>query len=281
MKKFNFTIFTPLHNGAKTIHRVFNSLKNSTYSNFEWIVVNDGSTDDSLAVLLSLINSVDWDVKVINFEENRGKHVAWNEAAKLAKGEIFIVVDCDDAFVPNALSFFNEKWNDYFYDKEISSVNALCVEERSNKISGTEYPYDGIISTFCDLYNIYKVRGDKWSAFRTEYIKMFPFPEIKANYYTECYLHYSLAEKFSVVGYNEKLHKYYYEADSITHTRTIMRDNLYMIIHYQKWHIPRVASLLIKNNIRELGRCIKELVLTSIRYSFMRVCNIKEITYDS
>ena len=50
MKKFNFTIFTPLHNGAKTIHRVFNSLKNSTYSNFEWIVVNDGSTDETLYI---------------------------------------------------------------------------------------------------------------------------------------------------------------------------------------------------------------------------------------
>ena len=55
MIEFKFTIFTPLYNGAKTIHRVVESLNNSTYRNFEWIVVNDGSNDNSMQVLNELI----------------------------------------------------------------------------------------------------------------------------------------------------------------------------------------------------------------------------------
>ena len=76
MTNFNFTIFTPLHNGAKTIHRVVDSLNNSTYRNFEWIVVNDGSTDDSINVLKKLVEDKDWDITIIDWKDNRGKRAA-------------------------------------------------------------------------------------------------------------------------------------------------------------------------------------------------------------
>lgn len=279
MIEFKFTIFTPLYNGAKTIHRVVESLNNSTYRNFEWIVVNDGSNDNSMQVLNELIKDKDWDIVVIDWKENRGKHIAWNEATKIAKGDIFIIVDCDDAFEDRALSFFNNKWNEYYNDKSVAEINVLCVNAETNKICGTGYPFDGIRSNYEDFYSIYKVRGDRWSSFRIEYMRMYPFPEIKANYYTECYLLYSLAEKFITIGYNEKLHKYYYENNSITHTRVEKINTVYMIIHYQKWHIPRIAIRLIKKNPRELCRCVKELLIMLMKYNIMKALNISEIKY--
>lgn len=54
---YKFTVFTPVYNGAATIHRVFESMKNQTYGNWEWIIINDGSTDDSDSVIKSLIDS--------------------------------------------------------------------------------------------------------------------------------------------------------------------------------------------------------------------------------
>ena len=280
MREFKFTIFTPLYNGAKTIQRVYDSLEESTYRNFEWIVVNDGSKDNSLEILYSLTQNVDWDITIINFTENRGKHIAWNEAARIAKGEIFINIDCDDAFDAKSLNFFNEKWNEHYDNRDISGIDVLCVNSETGEVCGTEYPYDGIVSNYADFYSIYKIRGDKWNSFRTEYVKKFPFPEIKANYYTECYLHYSLAERYYTIGYNEKLHKYYQESLSITHVRAERRNNLYMISHYQRWHIPKVAFRLLKVNPRELARCIKELIVTSLKYMFMRLFNIEEIRYS-
>ena len=281
MIEYKFTIFTPLHNGAKTIHRVVKSLDNSIYRNFEWIVVNDGSTDESINTLNKLVENKDWDLTIIDWKDNRGKHIAWNEAAKIAKGEIFIVIDCDDAFANTALSFFNEKWNLYFSNNKICGISALCVDSHTHEVSGAEYPYDGIISNYGDFLNIHKVWGDKMSSFRTEYVKIFPFPEIKANYYTECYLHYSLGERFLTVGYNEKLYYYYYESTSITHTKVETRNNIYMITHYQRWHIPRVAISLLKIRPRELARCIKELIITTIKYKIMSWLKIEEVKYSN
>lgn len=280
MKNYIFTIFTPLHNGEKTIKRVFDSLKSSIYREFEWIIINDGSTDNSCEVIATMIKSVDWDITFINWEKNRGKHIAWNEAVKIAKGEIFINIDCDDAFEPESLTFFNEKWNEHFENKRISGIDVLCTDADSKEVCGTQYPYNGIISNYKEFYNIYNIRGDKWNSFRTEYVKMFPFPELEANYYTECYLHYSLAEKFLTVGYNERLHKYYRENTSITHVKVETKNNLYMIKHYQQWHIPRVALCLLKENPRELGRCIKELFTMTFKYKIMSWLKIKEIKYD-
>ena len=279
MRYFKFTIFTPLYNGEKTVHRVFNSLRSSTYKNFEWIVVNDGSLDNTEEVFTSIIKNVDWDITFINRKENKGKHIAWNEAARIAKGDLFIVVDCDDGFKPESLSFFNEKWNEYYDDKEVSGIEVLCEDAENGNICGIKYPYDGIKSNYRDFYSILKVRGDKWHCFRTEYIKLFPYPEIKANYYTECYLHYSLSEKYIQIGYNKSLHIYYKENNSITHTKKENRNNLYMICHYQKWHIPRIATYLLKRNPRELCRCIKELIVTTIKYYLMRLFKIEEVKY--
>ena len=281
MTNFNFTIFTPLHNGAKTIHRVVDSLNNSTYRNFEWIVVNDGSIDDSINVLKKLVEDKDWDITIIDWKDNRGKHIAWNEAARIAKGEIFITIDCDDAISCDALAFFNDKWNNYFSNSSIAGINALCVDACTREVCGVQYPYNGIVSNYGDFLSIYKIRGDKVSTFRTEYVKMVPFPTIRANYYTECYLHYSLGERFLTVGYNEKLYYYYYEHTSITHTKTETMNNLYMIAHYQRWHIPRVALKLIIIHPRELARCIKELVITTIKYKIMSWLKIAEVKYLS
>lgn len=281
MKEYKFTIFTPLYNGAKTIHRVVESLDNSIYRNFEWIVVNDGSNDNSIHVLNKLIEDKNWDITIINHQENKGKHNAWNEAAKIAKGEIFVNLDCDDAFIPESLSFLNAKWNEHFDDRNISGIDVLCVDAETNKLCGTEYPYDGIVSNYEDFYSIYKIRGDKWNTFRTEYVRKFPFPNIKANYYTECYLHYSLAELYKTVGYNERLHLYYMENTSITHTKTEKINTIYMIMHYQRWHIPRVASRLIRKNPRELCRCIKEFIIMCVKYNIMIIFNISEIKYNA
>ena len=57
---YKITIFTPVYNGELFFRRVFDSLKNQTYRNFEWIIVNDGSTDNSDELISSLIADVDW-----------------------------------------------------------------------------------------------------------------------------------------------------------------------------------------------------------------------------
>ena len=63
-REFLFTVFTPVYNGEKFIHRVFDSLMKSTYRNFEWIIINDASTDHSDEIIRHFISDVDWEMVV-------------------------------------------------------------------------------------------------------------------------------------------------------------------------------------------------------------------------
>lgn len=276
-RNFLFTIFTPVYNGEKTIYRVFSALKESEYRSFEWIIINDGSTDRSDEIIRELIQTVDWDITYINETLNKGKHIAWNRAAHIAKGEIFITLDCDDSFVPEALDFLNEKWNEYYDDISVYGIDTLCMEPETGKISGTRFPYDGIKSNYDELYNKYNVRGEKWNSFRTSYMRQYPFPNISCSYYTECYLLYSLSEKYCTIGFNKVLRLYYQEPDSLMHPRKIKITHLYMVLHYQRWHLGRMGFHLLRVNPKEFYRCAHELCRTFVIYMFMRAIRAKEI----
>lgn len=107
-----FTIFTPCYNGAKTIHRVFESVESQTFEDFEWIIINDGSTDFSDNVIKKLISNSSVKDKIIYLSQtNQGKHVIWNQAVQMAKGKWFVSADCDDSFKPETLFFFANKIN--------------------------------------------------------------------------------------------------------------------------------------------------------------------------
>ena len=97
------TVFTPTFNRAHTIARTFNSLKQQTFKNFEWLIVDDGSTDSTEKVVEGFIESSDLNIRYIK-KENGGKHTAYNLALEQAAGELFFVVDSDDWLPDNSLS---------------------------------------------------------------------------------------------------------------------------------------------------------------------------------
>lgn len=101
-----FTVFTPVFNGEKHIHRVFESISKQLYKNFEWIIINDGSTDNTSVLIKAFIEQHP-EIKIIFLEQaNSGKHISWNKAVRLANGILFIPADADDYFFPETLSFF-------------------------------------------------------------------------------------------------------------------------------------------------------------------------------
>ncbi len=92
------TIFTPTYNRAYSLPRLYESLKKQTYNNFEWVLVNDGSTDNTDEIVKPWLND---NVITINYikQENGGKHRAINKGVEVAKGDYFFIVDSDD-FLP-------------------------------------------------------------------------------------------------------------------------------------------------------------------------------------
>lgn len=250
MKEYKFTIFTPVYNGSNTFYRVVNSLKKSTYKNFEWIIINDGSTDDSDIVIRSTIKNLDWDIKYINHEKNQGKHIIWNEAVLMGLGDLWLPIDCDDAFTANALEFYNEKWNIYSSDEEVYGIDTLCFYSDTKKIVGTLYPFENKKTTFLELRHKYHVTGEKWGVVRLSYLKKVLFPELPGHFFTGPFLWNTLGMKYKVIPFNEKLREYYVEPTSICHSKTIYRDTVDMFLFYHKWLFRNFGWYIMKTDFK-------------------------------
>src|SRR5579859_986007 len=99
MSQLPFTVFTAVYNSRKLIHRVWDSLRAQTFGQFEWVLVDDGSTDNSIELLEEFAREADFPVR-IGRKENGGKHTAWNAGVAMAQVELFVVLDHDDKCIP-------------------------------------------------------------------------------------------------------------------------------------------------------------------------------------
>ena len=96
------TVFTPTYNRGYIIEKLYNSLVSQNYNEFEWLIVDDGSTDQTQELISNFITKGFIDIRYFK-QENGGKHRAINKGVKLAKGELFFIVDSDDYLSNNAL----------------------------------------------------------------------------------------------------------------------------------------------------------------------------------
>lgn len=248
MTNFKITIFTPCYNGEKTIQRVFDSVESQTYNNFEWIIVNDGSKDNSDVLIKSLIKKSPIKDKIKYFSQNNmGKHRTWNKVVDLSTGSIFVPADVDDSFIPTTLEYFNKRINDlidaYGSIEKFSGVNVCVYNPLTGKPHGTLYPKDGLVSDNVELTYKYKIRGEHWGCIRTDLLKQYKFPEVKGHFYTENRLWFLFAKKgYKVVCYNDCLRAYYYEATSLTHN-TFYKWNLNSNIMMSRYYIWVICQL--------------------------------------
>lgn len=254
MNNYKFTIFTPCYNGAKTIKRVFDSVEAQTYTDFEWIIVNDGSKDNSDSVIRDLIGRSPVKSKIRYIvQENMGKHRTWNKVVDLARGGVFLPADADDSFLPETLEYFNRRLNEvadrFGSIDNFSGINVCVYDPITGNLHGTPYPENGMISDNVELTFRYKIRGEHWGCIRTELLKKYKFPEIKGHFYTESRLWFYLAKLgYKVVCYNDCLRAYFYEETSLTHSTKIKWDfnRNAMMLRFHIWVIFQLGGRIVK-----------------------------------
>ena len=170
--KYTFTIFTPIYNRADTLARVFTSLNAQTYKDFELVMINDGSKDNSHEVALDLIKTATFPVNYINNTTNRHKMACFVQAIEQAKGQFILPFDSDDECTPNALEVFINEYNSIPEDKkeQISGVTCLCNDQFGNLV-GEKFPESPYYSnTFKQQLN-YPNAQEKWGFTKTEILK--------------------------------------------------------------------------------------------------------------
>ena len=181
------TVFTPTYNRAYIIHKLYISLKKQTYKNFEWIVIDDGSTDDTEKLFSSwILEENNFDIKYYKVK-NGGKHRAINKGVDLARGELFFIVDSDDYLIDSALEdIVNVEKTIPFHIKD--EFCGVCGNRGKNEIEIWGKTFDGEYLDATTLerpkYNIY---GDKSEVFYTKILKNYKFKEFDdENFLTEC-----------------------------------------------------------------------------------------------
>jgi glycosyltransferase involved in cell wall biosynthesis len=209
---FTFTVFTPTYNRCHTLNRVYESLKIQTYQNFEWLIVDDGSTDQTSALIAKWQKDSNFFIRYF-YQPNQGKHIAFNLGVKKAKGVFFLNLDSDDACEENALERFKYHWDQIPEEKkkQFSGVSCLCKTPEGN-IIGSQFPLNPIDSNTLEITYRYKITGDKWGFHRTDVLAKFPFPEVKnAFFIPEGIVWSGIARKYQTRFINEPLLKVYYD----------------------------------------------------------------------
>ena len=119
------TIFTPTYNRGNLLSRLYQSLCKQTYKEFEWVIVDDGSTDNTASIVELIQKKHSRSDFPIHYykKENGGKHTAINIGVKKAQGELFFIADSDDILPPNALQIIADVWGQ---TKNDNSIGGIC-----------------------------------------------------------------------------------------------------------------------------------------------------------
>lgn len=209
------TVFTPTFNRAHLLRRLYESLCRQSYTDFEWIVVDDGSTDSTPALLDELAREHKIDLRSER-QPNGGKHRAINRGVRLAHGELFFIVDSDDFLADNALERVAFHYAAVRGNDEFAGVSGVRVFPNGARIGG-EVAWGILDCSALDFRFLHKVRGDMAEVFRTEILRAFPFPEIEGETFcSESLVWNRIARSRKMRWFNEKIYIGEYLPDGLT-----------------------------------------------------------------
>lgn len=258
MRVPRFTVFTPTYNRAHTLARVYDSLRAQTFRDFEWVVVDDGSVDGTAALLAGWAREAAFPVRVFK-QPHSGKPAGVNRGVAEARGELFLIADSDDSFVPTALERFAYHWDSIpTRERErFTGVTSLCCDEAGRRI-GDPFPRDPTDSDSLEIYYRYGVRGEKWGFHRTSVLRAFPCPVAEgARHVPEDVVWRAIARRYKTRFVNEVL-RVYHQGSGDQLTRMSVR----------KWADCRAGyAQRLCEDVGFLGTAPLEFLRTAVHYA--------------
>lgn len=169
-RDIKITVFTPAYNRAHTLPRTFDSLLKQNNKNFKWLIVDDGSTDNTKDLVNGWLKK-DWgfEIKYI-YKENGGMHTAHNVAYQNIDTELNVCIDSDDCLAENAIDKILSFWNNSEQDK-YAGIIGLDADLEGNLIGKD---FGGIKETTLSGYYANGGSGDKKLVYRTDIINKYP-----------------------------------------------------------------------------------------------------------
>lgn len=175
------TVFTPTFNRAYTLSKCYESLKRQTKKDFHWLIIDDGSSDDTRELVKHWIKeNNDFTIEYI-YQENQGMHGAHNTAYANIKTELNVCIDSDDYLTDYAIETIISFWEK---NRDIGLAGIVALDGFSEtKVLGDKFPTDVDKLTYWDIYHKYHLKGDKKLIYRTDLIRENPYPRFEGEKY--------------------------------------------------------------------------------------------------
>ena len=208
------TVFTPAYNRAHLLPRLYQSLCDQTNSNFNWLIIDDGSIDETKLVVDGWIKEGRIAIQYI-YQENQGMHGAHNTAYKNITTELNTCIDSDDYMPINAVDLILKKWETLDSNKVAGIIGLDAVP--TGNIIGTKFVSE--LTTLEDFY-LKGGKGDKKMVYRTDIIKKYPeYPIFEGEKYVGLGTKYLFIDKdYELATINEVLVIVDYQATGSSNT---------------------------------------------------------------
>ena len=217
MTSLPITVFTPTYNRVGLVGGGYESLlAQEDAPPFEWVVVDDGSTDGTADKVAGWAGDAPFPVWCLR-QENRGKHVAINRGVAAASGELFVILDSDDRLAPGALAAVWRHWLSIPEGQRdgFAGVVGLCAT-LGGEVVGDAFPTSPLDTDVLDVRLRLRVRGDKSEVYRTEVLRAYPFPEDLGRFVTEGLVWNRIARRHRMRCVNDVFALVDYQADGLS-----------------------------------------------------------------
>ncbi|QVY61293.1 glycosyltransferase family A protein [Cytobacillus gottheilii] len=230
-----FTICIPTYNRAHTIIRALDSLNEQEFKDFEVVIIDDGSTDDTTQVINDYKKTASFEIRYFK-KENGGKHTALNVGIKKARGEFFCILDSDDWFKAGALKEMYEECKKIADNDEFSGIMGRSMINGKSLI-GNKFPDDPFISSYVDFHFFsglkYGPFGDCCECNKTNILKQYHFPEPEeAKFVPEAYLFDQVGVKYKLLCTNRVYKNVEYLEEGISNTVDYKTKNIIGFLHH-------------------------------------------------
>lgn len=217
------SILTPTFNRGYILPKLYESLKSQTNNNFEWVIVDDGSIDDTKSIVKKWINEKKIEIRYF-YQNNGGKHRALNQGLSHINNDLVFIVDSDDTIVDTAIDrilFYYDKYKD---EKDICGFSFLRGFP-DGSVNGDYFKSNEYKSSYIECRLNDKINGDKSEVYFTKILKLYPFLEVEnERFLFEDYVWVQIANKYKMIHINEIIYIGNYLNDGLTHN--IMRAKL-------------------------------------------------------
>ena len=205
------TIFTPAYNRAYTLHLGYEALLRQTSKDFEWLIIDDGSTDNTRELVESWIAENKIPIRY-HYQENQGMHGAHNTAYRLIDTELNTCIDSDDYMPDDAVEKIIAFWKKYG-SKQVAGIVGLDADF-DGKLIGTPFKENNVPIRLSHFYN-QGGKGDKKYVYRSDIICNYPeYPIFQGEKYVSLGYKYELIEQdYPVLAMNEVLVNVEYRPD--------------------------------------------------------------------